>query len=190
MSKAKFKNSLTLLFVLYLFIFPYRLPLSTLSSLILVHLSGKLCKILPHNLDIFWPLRPFDMTELGIVLPEKNSWEFYLRHPKMCRKERRTNEFVLCNIWHSMRQLLLLLLLLPRQLLLILLLPWLADNFACHLINCHANYGVNIITFYSAVNLCVRATAGKRNQKTLDSTRLSGPHDDMQRVNLLGPPHG
>lgn len=85
---------------------------------------------------------------------------------------------------------LLLLLLLPRQLLLILLLPWLADNFACHLINCHANYGVNIITFYSAVNLYVRATAGKRNQKTLDSTRLSGPHDDMQRVNLLGPPHG
>lgn len=79
----------------------------------------------------------------------------------------RTN--LLCNIWHSMRQLLLLLLLLPRQLLLILLLPWLADNFACHLINCHANYGVNIITFYSAVNLCVRATAGKRKQKTLDS---------------------
>lgn len=82
----------------------------------------------------------------------------------------RTN--LLCNIWHSMRQLLLLSLLLPRQLLLILLLPWLADNFACHLINCHANYGVNIITFYSAVNLCVlRRAKGTRNLSTLWAPR-------------------
>lgn len=97
-SQGKCGNSLAFICFIYniymsIYIFPYQLPLSTLPSLILAHLSRKLqnCE---HNLDIFWPLRPFDMTELGIVSPEKNSWEFYLRHPKMCRKERRTNEFV------------------------------------------------------------------------------------------------